>query len=236
MYKHSLWTLMMVAIAFPAMADEAEGPWSGKATLGYLATSGNTENSNLNAAFEVAYAANKWLHEFRAAVISASDSDSTTAEAYDLGYRSERNFTETNFLFGRLDWRSDRFSTYEKQFSQTVGYGRRVISGDTHNLSIEVGAGARQSDLADGSSESELIFRAGANYVWTLSDTSKFKQDLNIEAGEVNTFLESVTAISASLVGNLSLVASYTVRHNTDVLPATEKTDTFTALSLEYLF
>lgn len=236
MYKHSLWTLMMVAIAFPAMADEAEGPWSGKATLGYLATSGNTENSNLNAAFEVAYAAKKWLHEFRAAVISASDSDSTTAEAYDLGYRSERNFTETNFLFGRLDWRSDRFSTYEKQFSQTVGYGRRVISGDTHNLSIEVGAGARQSDLADGSSESELIFRAGANYVWTLSDTSKFKQDLNIEAGEVNTFLESVTAISASLVGNLSLVASYTVRHNTDVLPATEKTDTFTALSLEYLF
>lgn len=236
MYKHSLWALMIVAIAFPTMADEAEGPWSGKATLGYLATSGNTENSNLNAAFEVAYAANKWLHEFRAAAISASDSDSTTAEAYDLGWRSERNFTETNFLFGRLDWRSDRFSTYEKQFSQTVGYGRRVISGDTHNLSIEVGAGVRQSDLADGSSESELIFRAGANYVWTLSDTSKFKQDLNIEAGEVNTFLESVTAISASLVGNLSLVASYTVRHNTDVLPATEKTDTFSALSLEYLF
>lgn len=236
MYKHSLWALMIVAIAFPTMADEAEGPWSGKATLGYLATSGNTENSNLNAAFEVAYAANKWLHEFRAAAISASESDSTTAEAYDLGWRSERNFTETNFLFGRLDWRSDRFSTYEKQFSQTVGYGRRVISGDTHNLSIEVGAGVRQSDLADGSSESELIFRAGANYVWTLSDTSKFKQDLNIEAGEVNTFLESVTAISASLVGNLSLVASYTVRHNTDVLPATEKTDTFSALSLEYLF
>lgn len=236
MYKHSLWALMIVAIAFPTMADEAEGPWSGKATLGYLATSGNTENSNLNAAFEVAYAANKWLHEFRAAAISASESDSTTAEAYDLGWRSERNFTETNFLFGRLDWRSDRFSTYEKQFSQTVGYGRRVISGDTHNLSIEVGAGVRQSDLADGSSESELIFRAGANYVWTLSDTSKFKQDLNIEAGEANTFLESVTAISASLVGNLSLVASYTVRHNTDVLPATEKTDTFSALSLEYLF
>ena len=236
MYKHSLWALMMVTIAFPAMADEEEGPWSGKAKLGYLATSGNTENSNLNAAFEVAYAANKWVHEFRAAAISASESNATTAEAYDIGWRSERNFTETNYLFGRLDWRSDRFSTYETQFSQTTGYGRRVISGDTHNLSIEVGAGARQSDLADGSSESELIFRAGANYVWTLSDTSEFKQDLNVEAGEVNTFLESVTAISASLVGNLSLVASYTVRHNTEVLPATEKTDTFTALSLEYLF
>ena len=236
MYKHSLWALMIVAIGFPAMADEEDGPWSGKATLGYLATSGNTDNSNLNAAFEVAYAANKWVHEFRAAAISATESNVTTAEAYDIRWRSERSFTETNFLFGRLDWRSDRFSTYEKQFSQSAGYGRRVISGDVHNLSIEVGAGARQSDLVDGSSESELIFRSGANYVWTLSETSEFKQDLNIEAGEVNTFLESVTALSASLVGNLSLVASYTVRHNTDVLPGTEKTDTFTALSLEYLF
>jgi putative salt-induced outer membrane protein len=218
------------------MADEDEGPWSGNVTLGYLATSGNTENSNLNAAFEVAYAANKWVHSFRAAAISATESNATTAEAYDAGWRSERNFTETNFLFGRLDWRSDRFSTYEKQFSQTAGYGRRVISGDTHNLSIEVGAGARQSDLADGSSESELIFRGGAKYVWTLSETSDFTQVLNVEAGQVNTFLESVTALSAKLVGNLSLVASYTVRHNTDVLPTTEKTDTFTALSLEYLF
>ncbi len=236
MYKHSLWALMIVAISYPAMADEDEGPWSGNVTLGYLATSGNTENSNLNAAFEVAYAANKWVHSFRAAAISATESNATTAEAYDAGWRSERNFTETNFLFGRLDWRSDRFSTYEKQFSQTAGYGRRVISGDIHNLSIEVGAGARQSDLADGSSESELIFRGGAHYVWTLSETSEFKQVLNVEAGQVNTFLESVTALSAELVGNLSLVASYTVRHNTDVLPTTEKTDTFTALSLEYLF
>jgi len=236
MYKHSLLVLMVVAIALPAMADEEEGPWSGKATLGYLATTGNTENSNLNAAFEVAYAANTWVHEFRAAAISANESNSTTAEAYDIGWRSERNFTETNYLFGRLDWRSDRFSTYEKQFSQTVGYGRRVISSDIHNLSIEVGAGARQSDLTDGSSESELIFRGGASYVWTLSDTAEFTQDLSIEAGEVNTYLESVTAISANLVGSLSLVASYTIRQNTDVLPATEKTDTFTALSLEYLF
>jgi len=31
-------------------------------------------------------------------------------------------------------------------------------------------------------------------------------------------------------------VASYTVKHNTDVPPLTEETDTYTALSLEYVF
>jgi putative salt-induced outer membrane protein len=60
-------------------------------------------------------------------------------------------------------------------------------------------------------------------------------ENLAVEAGDKNTYRESKTAVSAKLVGNLTLVASYTVKHNTEVLPLTEKTDTYTALSLEYL-
>jgi hypothetical protein len=45
-----------------------------------------------------------------------------------------------------------------------------------------------------------------------------------------------VSAIKARLVGNLALVASYTLKRNSDVLPEIEETDTFTALSLEYAF
>ena len=235
MFTRGLLLLVMVALAGPALADE-ESPWSGKATLGYLATSGNTENSNINAGFEVNYTSGKWVHGIQASAIGASESNDSTAEAYGLGWRSERDLREQSYVFGVLDWRSDRFSTYEKQFSQSVGYGRRLIASDKHSLNLELGAGARQSDLADGSSETEAIVRGGLYYVWALSETAEFKQDLKVEAGDINTYLESVTALSARLVGNLALVASYTVRHNTDVLPLTEKTDTLTALSLEYLF
>ncbi len=226
----------MVALACPALADDDESPWSGKATLGYLATSGNTENSNLNSGFEVAYASGKWVHGATASAINATESNATTAEAYDLGWKSERKISDQNFLFGRLNWRSDRFSTFETQFSQTLGYGRRLINSEKHSLNMELGAGARQSDLANGSSENEAIVSAALHYAWALSETAEFKQDLKVEAGDANTYLESVTALSARLVGNLALVASYTVRHNTDVLPLTEKTDTRSALSLEYRF
>jgi len=61
-------------------------------------------------------------------------------------------------------------------------------------------------------------------------------ENLAVEEGDENTDLESKTAVSAKLAGNLALVASYTVKHNTDVLPLTENTDTYTALSLEYLW
>lgn len=240
MFKRStlvLATILAISLATPAQAqEEAQDPWSGSAKLGYLATSGNTDNANLNTGFELKYEPGKWAHYLKAAAINATEANTTTAEAYELGLKSERSLTDVDFLFGRLDWRKDRFSSYETQFSQTLGYGRRLIDSDRHNLDATVGVGARQSDLVDGTSTSETILRGGLNYVWTLSETAQFKQDLSVEAGDENTYLESVTALSAKLVGNLALVASYTIKHNTDVLPLTEKTDTYTALSLEYLF
>lgn len=217
-----------------AQAQEPADVWSGKATLGYLATSGNTENSNLNTGVEINYAPNRWAHRLRATAINAAEEDTTTAEAYELGWKSELSFGEANYLFGRLGWRKDRFSSYDTQTTQTVGYGRRLIDLERHKLNAEIGAGARQSDLVDGTTEDEFIVRAGADYLWRLSDTAEFTQVVAVESGDTNTYIESITALKARLINDLALVASYTVKHNTDVVPLTEKTDTYTALSLEY--
>lgn len=222
---------------FSLMAQDApESPWSGRATLGYLATSGNTENSTLNTGFEVGYTAGKWAHLLNAAAINASENEATTAEAYDLGWKSERNLTDKDFLFGRVSWRKDRFGGYDTQLSETVGYGRRLIDSDKHKLNAEIGAGARQSKLQDGTQEDETVFRGGMYYKWLFSETAEFRQDLTVEGGDKNTYTESVTALSAKLLGDLALVASYTIKNNSDVPLLVEKTDTYTALSLEYAF
>ena len=231
----------VAALAAPLhlMAQEAaepESPWSGKATLGYLATTGNTENSTLNTGFEVGFATGKWAHQLAGAAVNASENEVTTAEAYDLGWKSERRISDKDFLFGRLDWRKDRFGGFDTQFSQSVGYGRRLMDSDKHKLNAEIGVGARQSEALDGTEENETIARTGLYYKWLFSETAEFRQDVTAESGGENTYLESVTAISAKLMGDLALVASYTIKHNTDVPALTEETDTYTALSLEYSF
>jgi putative salt-induced outer membrane protein len=233
--------LAIVPLSSFAEEVEEQSPWSGKATLGYLATSGNTENSTLNSGFEVVYTSGQWAHLLEAAAISASENELTTAEAYDLGWKSERKITDHDFLFGRLQWRKDNFGAFDTQFSQTLGYGRRLIDNDKHKLNAEFGIGARQSELVLALTqihikEDETILTAGAYYRWQFSETAEFRQDLTAEAGGENTYTESVTAISAKLLGKLALVASYTIKNNSDVPPLTEKTDTYTALSLEYLF
>ncbi len=228
----------LVLTPLSLFADDAEEDtgWSGKATLGYLSTSGNTENSTLNTGFEVGFSTGNWAHSLAAAAISASENDMTTAEAYDLGWKSERQLSDKDFLFGRLQWRKDNFGAYDTQFSQTVGYGRRLIETDVHILNIELGAGARQSELQLGGDESETIFTAGGYYTFVLSETAEFTQNLTSEIGDANTYVESYTAITAKLMGDLALVASYTIKHNTDVPASVEETDTYTALSLEYAF
>jgi putative salt-induced outer membrane protein len=230
-----LFTTLIVPVSLMAQ-EPPKSPWSGKATLGYLATTGNTETSTLNTGFEVGYTVGKWAHLLTAAAVQASENKVTTAEAYDAGWKSERNITDHDFLFGRLSWRKDRFGAFDTQFSQTVGYGRRLIDADKHKLNAEIGAGLRQSKDQLGVEEDETIFRGGLYYKWLLSETAEFRQDLTAEGGEKNTYVESVTALSAKVLGNLALVASYTIKHNTDVPPLTEKTDTYTALSLEYAF
>jgi putative salt-induced outer membrane protein len=173
------WLLLVAALfaPFSLMAqNQPESPWAGKAKLGYLATSGNTENSTLNTGFEVGYKAGKWAHLFTAAAINSSENEVTTAEAYDAGWKSERNMSDKDFLFGRLDWRKDRFGGFDTQFSQTVGYGRRLIDVDKHKLSAEAGVGARQSELQDGTTENEAIFRAGMDYKWLFSEHANFSQ------------------------------------------------------------
>ncbi len=232
--------IFVVSLTFTAplfaAEEEEKDPLEGNVKFGYLATTGNTETSSLNTSFEAKYVAGQWHHEAMASAINASENKVTTAEAYEAGWKSGWDFTDRDFVFGRLNWRKDRFGGFDTQFSQTVGYGRRIIDTEAHTLNGELGFGARQSEDQLGVSQDETIATGALNYKWKFSETSEFGQTFRVEVGNDNTFSESVTSITARLVGALNLVASYTIRNNSDVPVATEKTDTRTAISLEYVF
>jgi putative salt-induced outer membrane protein len=215
----------------------AQDPLEGSIAFGYLATSGNTDSTNANAGFKLLWdRGGLWRHEWNALAVKASTDDVTTAEAYAAGYKAQRDFSESAYLFTSADWRRDEFSGYDEQTTEAVGYGRRLIDNDRHMLAIEGGLGAKQSTLIDGSELDEGIVRGGLQYVLTISENSDFSQKFLTEIGEDNRYTESVSALRARLIGNLAIVLSYTVKNNSDVPPTVEKTDTFTAISLEYGF
>lgn len=228
--------LMFCSPGFAQETEEEEGPWSGSLSLGYLSTSGNTETTSYNTKFEVGYARNDWLHQVSGSSTGADDSGITTAENYQLGWRSAYNFTEHDFVFGTVDWRKDRFAGVTEQISYALNYGRRVIDTSNHVLALGIGAGYRDSDFADGTSSGNAIGRGSLLYNWTWTETSGFEQGLIVETGSDNTFWESNSAIRTRLIGGFNLVLSYTIKNNSDVPVGTEKRDTQTAVSIEYEF
>jgi len=235
-----LFAVSMLLVAAPVIAaeeeEEAKDPLEGNVRLGFLATSGNTETTTLNAGFEGSYTLEHWKHEASASMIYADENNVPTAEAYEAAWTSGWSLTERDFLFGRLNWRKDLFGGYNTQFSQTLGYGRKILNGEVHTLTGDLGAGARQSEDQLGVSNSEFILTGDLRYAWKFSETAEFGQTLAIEAGEDNTFSESVTSVTTTLVGAFRLVASHTIRYNSDVPVGTENRDTRTAISLQYDF
>ena len=141
-----------VLIANSSIAQEAEG-FSGRAGLGFISTKGNSESESTNANFDFWLNYGKWNHSLSGTAISADTSGTNTAEAYGLGWQSKYNFTDTDYAFGLIAWDKDQFSTFDQQFRQVVGYGRRILDSETHYLAGEIGVGARQSELIDGTDQ-----------------------------------------------------------------------------------
>ena len=241
----------MAAVAI-APADKAadEGPWSAKVAGGYAKTSGNSDSSAANFSGEGRYDKDRWHHILGATAVVTSSAENrdapseTTAESYWGGFKSQYDLAPAWYGFGSLDWYKDRFSAYDHQLYEAAGLGWRILRSETQKLDIELGAGAKQARQVSGEDQNEAIGLLRGLYTWQISKNAAFVQKLAVLSGSDNTYTESTSELKAGIIGNLSMVLGYTWKHNTDVevdtslVPprAYDKTDTYTTVSLEYVF
>jgi len=234
----ALFLLMFTGSALAqAPAAAPADPFIGSVSLGYLATTGNTESKNANASMKATWDLDgPWKHDWNALAINARTNGITTAESYSAGYKALRDFSDKSYLFFTGDWRQDQFAGYDRQVSETIGYGRRLLDSERQMLALEGGAGAKQTDVVTGEALDEAIVRGAIDYILHISESSEFNQKLLIEQGDENRYTESTSALKARLIGNIALVLSLVIKQNSDVPVGIEGTDRFTSISLEYAF
>lgn len=210
--------------------------WSGSAGVGILLTSGNADNANLNVDIQAKLGQERFRHNFLAALLTSESDNVKTAERYLLGYKVDFKLTPRSYVFADLRVEFDEFSGFDRQTSETIGFGHRVIDTKKDTLDAEIGAGARQLELNNGDTESEAVIRGAADYHHYFTKTTEFHQGLLVLAGEENTSVDTVTAIKAKILDKFTLEAALKVKHNTEPPADNEKTDTITTLSLVYGF
>ncbi len=235
--RHAQGVVLVAALGLMPVIAHAE-PWSGEFALGYLATTGNSDTSSVNARGALVYAAERWKNTLTASAINTYADSVSSAENYAATEQADFNFTPRDYAFVAIEWNKDLFAAIRERTSETTGYGRHVLVGPTHLLDLELGAGARQLQTNDHprERESDFIGRGALKYQWNLSPTATLHQALKIEAGESNTYTESVTQLKLSIIGNLFANLSYTLKNNSNTAPDTEHTDTETAVTLSYEF
>jgi len=218
-------------------AESAKAPeWKASAELGYVSTTGNTETDTLNAKASATTEREKWRHKLELTALNTSDGGGTTAEKYTVMGQSDYLLKAPNYLFANINYEKDRFSGFEYQTSENVGYGRRVVDEADMKLDLEIGPGARQTKEDNASSESEATIRAALKLEWDISKTSKFNEVLTIDSGEDITITKSVTSLASQIEGNLSMKITYTYKETSEVADGFDDTDTETAVTLVYTF
>jgi putative salt-induced outer membrane protein len=234
-HADSSWTDLNADAGAASKVAVKEG-WQGSVSLGYLHTTGNSNTVSLNGKALAGYKSGNWQDSLAFTALNASQDNVRTAESYEGSGQSNYSLTENNYLFGALNYLSDRFSGYDRRTTEIVGYGRRLLNSDTQQLGVELGVGAIQTHYTDDTSEIGLIERLALNYLWQFSEKSNFSENLSVEHDTDNDFTQSVTALTTNLAGDFALSVSYTVKHNSTVLPGFKNTDTITAISLVYSF
>jgi putative salt-induced outer membrane protein len=225
----------LVGIAMCATSGTALAEWTGKGELGASLASGNTETETANVAVEVKNTLEKWTHTLGFAGNYGSDSGATTAQRWELRGQSDYKFTDRAYWFGAGRYEDDRFSTYDFQSSIATGLGYKLIDEERTKLWVQGGPGYRYAEFRKtGESEDGLIFRGDLGFEHQLTDTTKIVDRFLIETGSDNTYIQNDLGLEVTIKGALGLRVGYQIRHNTDVTPGLEKTDTLTTLGLIY--
>lgn len=217
--------------------------WQGSVEFGVIATTGNSDTTNLNGKLNLVQQLESWRNTYTLTSISADSDNEKTEEHYRGTVQGDYIINDRQFWYVRGSYDKDLFSGYEYQSSASTGYGNRFWQEDDGSyLEASAGLGYRVNRIDDDNttedSESTPIVRFSATYEKHLSTSSIFKQVLSTEIGtdNANSITESVTSLQANIIDDLAMKLSYRVEYSSDVPSGTERMDTETTVSVLYSF
>jgi putative salt-induced outer membrane protein len=237
--------LLLVALLFacaaPAMAQGLEQPdhWSGEGAANASYTTGNTNETDVGLDLKVKHTGGLWTQygEFSG---DYGDENSVRNER-DLTATAdvERIFTKRWSGYLRGWWENKEFSGFGDRYF--VGPGARYKVFDTQKLKMTLEGGlGYKVDSVDATAEApaRTVEELGARAAWHF--TYKFNPQVSLTNDAVmlyssgySLYIDTI-AITANLVGRLSVRASWEIHYDANSLVGFEDIDTTSKISLVY--
>ncbi|KFZ38835.1 hypothetical protein HR45_00030 [Shewanella mangrovi] len=238
---------LLALVSIPAFAlvppDYHEPPNNFRAEIeaGFQLNTGNTDSTSFNGRTRLVYDTSKATQEGTFKAYYAADSESTTAERYDLQYQSNYKL-KGGYVFGRGEFVSDKFGAYTDIYTISSGYGFDAIATGRTKLSLEVGPGYRYNmpidtdDDPDPSAEKEVILRTAAKFEQKIHEYTTFNADLTAEIGQNNNTLLLDMGYKNTLFQDWAFKVGVNMKYTEVVPEGSKQTDTITTFNLLYTF
>jgi len=242
------WTCFPALVIAAFVGLPAHAQWSGKAELGLLFNSGNTESKSANSRLDLTHEGSKWRNNFFFSAQYGENAEFATAERYEARYQADWKISKKLSWFGRLRAEQDRFSGFVYQASASTGATYKFIDSPTTQLDGSFGAGYRRLqpqilirtdagevlDRIKGDGEGDPVATLASNYEHAFTENTKLTNKLLAEAGSDNTAVQNDIALNVSINKAFALAVGVGVRYNTDPPPLAKSTDTVTTVNLVY--
>jgi len=229
--------LLAIVLCGVFAAGDAAADWSGKGELGGVLARGNTKTETISAELDIVNELERWKHKAGGTLLRTVNDGVTAANRWEIRGESEYELTGRSFLFGSARYEDDQFTDYSYKATAAAGYGRQLVVTAATRLDGRIGVGFRHSELrVSGDIEQDAILRGALNLKRKLTDTTQVFNALLVESGADNTFVQNRLGVEVKINAALALGLSYAVRHNTDVLAGTKKTDQVLTANLVFGF
>lgn len=230
-------------------AAAEEVTWKVTAELGAVATTGNTDGTTVQGKLDARQHLEQWQNQYVFSALFKQDTITRngeqervrTAERYFSSVKSAYGLArEHDNLFVFASHTDDRFGSYRRYTTASVGYGRRLLNAEKAQLDVEIGPGYFRGEqvLADSELETDkgAMLRLAGSFDWQVTASADFRQTLSVESAQDNTRSTSETSLSTRINDKLRMKAGFRVTNDSEVAPGKENTDTMTYVNLVYSF
>jgi putative salt-induced outer membrane protein len=226
----------------------AQAQWTGKAELGVLLSSGNSEAKSANTKVDLAHEGAKWRNVLFAGALYGENASFATAERYEARYQSDFKINDRLSWFGALRGEQDRFGGFVYQATVSTGASYKLIDRPATKLQASLGAGYRRLknevlvktdageviDRLDGELESSPVATLTSAYEHDFTPSTKITNKLLAESGSDNSAVQDDLSLQVNMTETVALAVGVGVRYNTDPPPLAESTDVLTTVNLVY--
>jgi putative salt-induced outer membrane protein YdiY len=234
--------LGLMLIATPVRAQAPPTPpkvWTTTVSAGLALTSGNTDTSNINAAYDIVYdPQTRNVLKSDGLFLRGETEGVLSANRIGLNVRDEYSLTQRTFVFGQNQYLRDEFKNIDYLLAPTLGLGYKIVDTAATKFAVDASAGGVWEKNPDSDVTGSGALAFSEKLAQTLTGTTTLTQSF-AALWKTNDFDDALytagVAIAAAMSTRIQLkVEALNTFKNKPPVPTIQKNDLAVLMAVVY--